>query len=670
MTMLSQWGASLDADAPLPEYPRPQLVRGDWLNINGRWQYAITAFTADGAAHLSAHADPLAVADPQAPPAHWDGQIVVPFSPETPLSGVNRTLGADQILWYRRGFCLPRALQAGERALLHFGAVDQSCRVAVNGVEVGGHTGGYLPFTLDITAAVTAQGTGDDVQHDVVVAVRDVTDAAWLSRGKQSGSRGGIWYTPQSGIWQTVWCEIVPPVAVDRLTLTPQLDRSVVEFTVHSASAPPGARARVRLSAPGATDLDDPDQVSSAVVPVGACTAVPVPGQVRPWSPEDPYLYDVQVTLDADEVRSYLGMRSFGIGTDARGLSQLHLNGKPYLQVGLLDQGYWPDGGYTAPADGALAYDVQLAKDLGFTMLRKHIKIEPLRWYYHCDRLGMLVWQDAVNGGEKYRAGVITTPVAGAPHRRDQRYRVFGRADQRGRAQFEVELVDMIEHLRNVPSLALWVPFNEGWGQFDAVRIADLVRRLDPTRPIDHASGWHDQNAGDLHSLHVYFRRVRVPRRPGRRWPLWLDAHLVRRRPDRVLALTEYGGYSLVLAGSAWSDRTFGYRRLRTAPELYDALQRLHRKQIEPAILRGLAATVYTQLSDVEDEVNGLVTYDRASVKIPVEQMREINDRLRAVARQVGAHVDPSATSRCDRRVNGARPGAVGEDETDGRMGL
>lgn len=642
MRMLTRWGAALDPEAPLPEYPRPQLVRGDWANLNGRWSYAITACAGDGAprpGRSSSSGDPLAVADPSAPPALWDGQIVVPFSPETPLSGVSRSLGADQTLWYRRTFTPPRPLEPGERLLLHFGAVDQSCRVAVNGIEVGGHTGGYLPLTVDITHALAPADpsiAGSSGDAELVVAVRDVTDASWLSLGKQSSNRGGIWYTPQSGIWQTVWCEIVPAVAVDRLTLTPRLDSGTVDVTVHSEHAAPGQTARVTLSAPGAAAAT----VTSAVVPVNTPGAVTVSGELRPWSPEDPYLYHLQVSLGTDSVSSYVGMRSFGVGTDDRGHSHLLLNGRPYLQVGLLDQGYWPDGGYTAASDDALVYDVQLAKDLGFTMLRKHIKVEPLRWYHHCDRLGMLVWQDAVNGGGRYRPSVITTPVAASLHVSDRRYPAFARADPEGRAQFETELTDMIEHLRSVPSLALWVPFNEGWGQFDASRITDLVRELDPTRPVDHASGWHDQGAGDLHSLHVYFRPVRLPRDPGRRWPLWPDAHLLRRRRPRVIALTEYGGYSLALPGRTWGEKVFGYRRLRTARDLLSALQQLHRRQIEPAIRRGLAATCYTQLSDVEDEVNGLVTYDRDVVKLPAEELRAINDRLRAVAAQMGSHVE------------------------------
>ncbi len=599
--MLTPWGELLDPDAPLPEYPRPQLVRGDWLNLNGRWQYAFAPF---------AGADPLAVDDPARPRRSpdgafvSDGEIIVPFSPETALSGVGRTLRHDQLLWYRRAFALPRALRAGERVLLHFGAVDQTCRVAVNGVEIGGHTGGYLPFALDVTDAVAGRA-----QHEVVVAVRDVTDAAWLTRGKQSLRRGGIWYTPQSGIWQTVWLEIVPAVHVERLDFVPHLDTGELEITVHVGAAGAGDVADVEITADG-------EAAASVTVPTNTPTRIALPQPVRTWSPEDPFLYDLEVRLGDDVVHSYAGMRSFGVDAGADGHPRLLLNGEPYLQVGLLDQGYWPDGGYTAPSDAALEYDVRLAKAMGFTMLRKHIKVEPLRWYHHCDRLGMIVWQDAVNGGGLYKPVTITAPALTPLRLRDDAYARFAREDAAGRASFEVELDEMIAHLRAVPSIGLWVPFNEGWGQFDAARIAAHVRSSDHSRPVDHASGWHDQGAGDLQSLHVYFRRFRAPRR----------------RDRRVLALTEYGGYSLAVPGHTWSRKTFGYRTYRTKAALQRAFERLHDDEIAPAIRGGLGATVYTQLTDVEDEVNGLITYDRRFIKIPIEVVRAVNDRLRAAA--------------------------------------
>ncbi|WEG09564.1 glycoside hydrolase family 2 TIM barrel-domain containing protein [Microbacterium horticulturae] len=613
MTPLTRWGEQLDPAAPLPEYPRPQLVRERWQNLNGVWDYAIVPFD-DGQGGAD---DPLAVADPTAPPQAWDGEIVVPFSPEMPLSGVGRTLHSRETLWYRRTFAAECG--EGERVILHLDAVDQSCRVAVDGVEVAFHTGGYLPVVVDVTAALA-----DRSEHELVVAVRDVTDASWLARGKQSSSRGGIWYTPQSGIWQTVWLEVVPRVAVDTLVLTPHLASGEIEVTVGTDHANDTEGA---LTA-AVTVLADGEVVASTAVLVGQPTRVALPQPVRPWSPEDPFLYDVEIALGDDHVRSYVGMRSFGVGRDAAGTPRLLMNGEPYLPVGLLDQGYWPDGGYTAPSDEALEYDVRLAKRLGYTMLRKHIKVEPMRWYHHCDRLGMLVWQDAVNGGTAYKPQIITAPAFGAPPIRDDRYRAFARADERGREQFEVELAEMIEHLRSVPSIALWVPFNEAWGQFDAARIAGVVSELDPTRPVDHASGWHDQGAGDLRSLHIYFRPVR-PRR---------------RRDDRVLAVTEYGGYSLIVPGHTFGTKTFGYRRYRSREKWQAAFERLHEREIAPAIRKGVAALVYTQLSDVEDEVNGLVTYDRRFIKADEQRTHRMNDALRAAAAESGGHSGASAS--------------------------
>ncbi|WP_328383447.1 glycoside hydrolase family 2 [Micromonospora zamorensis] len=578
--LLTPWGETLDPDRPLPEYPRPQLVRDSYLNLNGRWQYAIT--------------------DSHQQPQGYDGEIIVPFSPETPLSGVNRQLLPGQTLWYSRILRLPDGFRPAPsaRVLLHFGAVDQTCEVLVNGTPVGMHTGGYLPFHCDITGAL------HDDDNTLVVAVRDDTDTAHHSRGKQRLRRGGIWYSPQSGIWQTVWAECVPARHVRRLSLTPLLDEGCVEVTVH---ADPGA-----LDAT-VTILAGDDVVGVAQAPAGRPVRVPVPA-ARRWSPEDPYLYGVVVDLGDDRVRSYVGMRSFGVGPAPDGTPRLLLNGAPYFHAGILDQGYWSDGWYTAPSDEALVHDIATMKQLGFTMLRKHIKIEPARWYYHCDRLGMLVWQDMVNGGGRYRPLVVTAPAVSPLRLTDRRRRWFARDDDAGREQFRAELHDTVEQLRNVVSIAVWVPFNEGWGQFDAAAIAAEVAALDPTRSVDHASGWHDQGGGDLRSLHVYFRRFRVPRRG---------------RDHRVLVLSEYGGYSLAVSGHTSTDREFGYRRFRDAASLGAAFRRLHAEQIAPAIAKGLSATVYTQLSDVEDEVNGLLSYDRRLLKLPAELVAEVNRQLR-----------------------------------------
>ncbi|MCC3280668.1 glycoside hydrolase family 2 [Arthrobacter sp. zg-Y40] len=603
MTLLTAWGSALDPDAVLQEYPRPQLVRDSYLNLNGYWQYAVTP------------------AAEQEPPDTWAGQILVPFSPEAPLSGVGRQLQPDQALWYRRTVRLPEGF-AGERVLLHFGAVDQSCTVTVNGIPVGGHVGGYLPFTLDVTDALVLDGQSGDSGQEIVVRVRDISDTGYHSRGKQKLDRGGIWYTAQSGIWQTVWLESVPRISIGRLALVPGLES--VDITVLlDGGAGPGAGEGG--SADGGPDLTAVVTLSAGGHTVAEAAVVPgVPSRIRVpdphlWTPEDPFLYDVEVRLldggrEVDRVQSYTGLRTVGMGPDAKGRQRLLLNGRPYFHAGLLDQGYWPDGLYTAPSDAALASDIRRAKDLGFTMLRKHIKIEPLRWYYHCDRLGILVWQDLVNGGSTYRNSVIRPPAAGAPHRSDDAYLVFGRDDEQGRQEFLAELRGTVELLQNAVSLAVWVPFNEGWGQFDANAAAHLLRRLDPTRTIDHASGWHDQGGGDLKSVHVYVVPFRL--RKG-----WL-------RGGRAVVLSEYGGYSLRIPGHTFNAKEHGYRSFRSRAALKRAYRLLMLRQIEPAVARGLAATVYTQLTDVEDEDNGLLTYDRAVLKIDAGTVRELNARL------------------------------------------
>ncbi|WP_104105452.1 DUF2804 family protein [Nocardioides sp. 616] len=561
----------------LTEYPRPQLVRDSYLNLNGTWEHAFT--DAGDWSH----------------PEVWDGPILVPFSPEAPLSGVGRTLQPDEALWYRRTVVLPDGF-VRDRVLLHFGAVDQDCEVWVDGAPVGGHRGGYLPFALDVTDALTGPG------FELVVRVRDVTDTSFRSRGKQKLDPGGIWYSAQSGIWQTVWLESVPRQWVEQLVLTPHLDAGEVEVTVVPAADAP-AVARVTIG------------VVSEEVPVGVPTRVWLGAEVRTWSPEDPFLYDVSVTLGEDEVTSYVGMRSFGIGPDRHGHVRLLLNGEPYLHAGLLDQGYWPDGLYTAPTDEALVHDIRTAKELGFTMLRKHIKVEPLRWYHHCDRLGMLVWQDMVNGGRSYRHAVVTAPVLAPVKLADHRHALFGRQDDDGRAEFVDELEATVHLLRSVPSIAVWVPFNEGWGQFDAAEAAAWLKELDPTRLVDHASGWHDQGAGDMVSRHVYFRRYRLSRG---------DA-----ADPRAAVLSEYGGYSHRVPGHTWSDAEFGYRKYADRAAFQAAFLRLQELQIGPAVRDGLAAFVYTQLADVEEETNGLMTYDRRELKVDPDAVRASNERLR-----------------------------------------
>ena len=569
--LMTPWGEHLDENCILTEYPRPQMRRDSYLNLNGRWEYAIT--------------------DSDELPRRWDGTILVPFSPESALSGVGRSLQPGQALWYRREVIVPQGfIPADGRLLLHFGAVDQEAAVYWNGRLLGRHMGGYNAFTLDATDALGPR-------NSLVVRVHDDTDASFHSRGKQKTRRGGIWYTPQSGIWQTVWMEAVPRHYIESLRIVPLFDQSAVEVMV-------------RCSQP----LQCEATVDGRTVPFtsGEPARIPMP-DFRAWSPEDPYLYDLSVTLGEDRVESYFGMRKMEVRADRGGVKRLFLNGEPYFQSGLLDQGYWPDGLYTAPSDEALIYDIQTAKAMGFNLLRKHIKVEPMRWYYHCDRLGMLVWQDMPSGGGKYRFSTITLPLVTGIHRRDNHYRAFARASSQGRGEYMDELEEMVGQLFNAPSVVLWVPFNEGWGQFDSTFVMERLRALDPTRPVDPASGWHDQGAGELRSLHVYFKPFRFRRD----------------RRGRALALSEFGGYNLRVDGHCFNQKDYGYRRLPDAAALWRDFSRLYEREVLPAVPRGLCASVYTQLSDVEDELNGLMTYDRRVVKLDADEVRELNEWLK-----------------------------------------
>ena len=569
--MKTIWGEQLSANSILPEYPRPQLKRKSFLNLNGPWAFYM------GPAEEK--------------PDRFTETILVPFSPESQLSGIHRKKGRGDILCYRRSFTLPEGFRKG-RVLLHFGAVDLAATVSVNGRECGTHRGGYWPFSYDITDRLREKNVIEVTVED------DGAESNLDARGKQSSKPGGIWYTAQSGIWQTVWLESVPAKHITGLRITPLFDQGSV-------------RIQVEANAPGPCliHLDGMIYTAAAGTPV----LVPVEN-MRPWTPADPYLYPFSVAFGEDRVESYFGMRTCTVEPDETGTPRLCLNHRPLFQNGLLDQGYWPDGLYTPPAEEAMVCDIQTMKALGFNMLRKHIKIEPLRWYYLCDTMGMLVWQDMVSGGGPYRAGVVTVPVAGLfPHRVDSNYKAFGRRSESSRLRYYEELEETVKLLYNCPSIVMWVPFNEGWGQFDARRIAGKVKKLDPTRPVDHASGWHDQGGGDVDSRHVYYKPVRL-KNDGR----------------RVLALSEFGGYSLPIPGHFAENKEFGYRAYRGAGEWMDAVEKLYREQVIPHIEKeGLSAAVYTQVSDVEEEVNGMMTFDRRVTKMDESRMTAINAALK-----------------------------------------
>lgn len=561
--LTTKWGEALDREHPLPEYPRPQLRRGSFLNLNGVWQYAVSTLNSE--------------------PEEYDGDIVVPFPLESELSGVGRVLQPGEYLWYRREFTLPEDFNVG-RVLLHFGAVDQCARVWVNGMDACTHTGGYLPFSADITGLLF------EGENTLVVRVTDDTDRSYHTRGKQKLKPGGIWYSPVSGIWQTVWCESVPENYISSLFITPHLEDGSVELLVMGEGA-------VRAVIDG--DAYDFEAGTSALLKLR---------EVRAWSPEEPYLYKLELAMGDDRVESYFAMRSVGIGEDRNGVKRLLLNGKPYFQNGLLDQGWWPDGLYTAPSDEALAFDIAAAKTMGFNMLRKHVKVEPLRWYYHCDRLGMLVWQDMPNGGGAYSALTVSAPLLTGSHSRDDKYSKFARREEKGRDEFREELLDMVSHLYNAPSIVTWVIFNEGWGQFDSDKCAEAVLELDSSRILDRTSGWHDQGSGELRSIHLYFDDYK-------------------HKPDklgRCVVLSEFGGYTLPIDGHAWPGKPFGYKKFDSQEKFRRALTLLYDGQIRPACMSGLAAAIYTQLTDVENELNGLITYDRRVIKLSPADIKRI----------------------------------------------
>ena len=580
---------------PLAEYPRPAMRRDSCEILNGPWQYAITQ-TAEY-------------------PAAWQGSILVPYSPEAPASGVGRTLQPGQWLHYHRLFAPPAG--EGGRVLLHFGAVDYACAVQVNGHLAGGHWGGYWPFTLDITDLLN--GTG---RNSLWVAVQDPTGHGTQARGKQTLKPGGMFYPAQSGIWQTVWLERVPDNYIQTLTVTPDYDARTVTVRVHTAKPGGAVNLWAMVRAGGVTIAED--WGSDEADQDGEVTLNIPEEHFFPWSPDTPFLYDLTVgtnqgeEAEFDTVHSYFALRKWSCAPDAHGVLRFCLNDKPILLNGLLDQGYWPEGLYTPPSDAAVERELSEVKALGFNLLRKHAKIEPQRWYYHCDRLGLIVWQDIVNGGSAYNLWFVTylTNVLQPLLRRfpDGKAcrRLLSRAKPAGREEYAHELADTVQALRCHPCIACWVPFNEGWGQFDAGKAVQALRALDGTRLVDEASGWFDQGGGDVHSLHNYFYPLRI------------------RPQKRTVALSEYGGIAWPMPGHEPPHKTYGYGTAKDRQELTARYKKLQLKTVLPQLEKGLSALVYTQLTDVEDEVNGLFTYDRAAVKPDANAVRSVNAALAA----------------------------------------
>ncbi len=541
--LLTRWAAEVNPTNAHPEYPRPQLVRPDWLNLNGLWNYAVTPLASNEVTSFA-------------------GQILVPFPIESALSGVMRRLDENSTLWYQRHFQVPAAW-AGKRVRLHFGAVDWHAHVFINGHEVGQHRGGYDAFSFDITDSLKWSG-----EEKIRVAVFDPTEGD-QPRGKQSRKPEGIFYSPNSGIWQTVWLEPVPKICIDDLRLTPDVDAHLLRVRVATGSLAESLQVEVHALAAG-------QEIGSVTGPANKELSLPI-AAMHLWSPEDPFLYDLRITLKdgervVDSVASYFGMRKIALHKDDAGVTRLMLNDHFTFQVGTLDQGYWPDGIYTAPTDDALRFDIEFLKRSGFNLARKHVKVEPDRWYYWCDKLGLLVWQDMPSGNN-------TTPDS--------------------RTQFEVELQRMVEGRFNHPSIIVWVLFNEGWGQYDTERLVPWLKSLDTSRLVDNASGWTDKRVGDLIDVHSY---------PGPECP--------QTEMDRAAVLGEFGGLGLGLEGHKWSKQFWGYLPMTNTATLTarycKLLDRVH-------VLRdsfGLSAAIYTQTTDVETECNGLMTYDRAVSKL------------------------------------------------------
>jgi len=573
----TQWADDVNPANTLPDYPRPQMQRSDWQNLNGLWQYAI-----------------LPVSGNDAIPTAFQGNILVPFAAESALSGVGKIVGKDNILWYHRDIAVSDK-RKGKRTLLHFGAVDWRSDIYVNGKQIGRHEGGYDPFSFDITDALK-KGS----KQQLAVRVWDPTNDGPQPHGKQVVKPEGIWYTPVTGIWQTVWLETVPDTYIASTKQTPDLDNNTLSVNTSVENLQPGDI--INISAwKGSEKVAEKTGADTSVI-----LSIPNP---EAWSPSHPFLYDLKLTVmrkgkAVDEVKSYFAMRKISIAPDANGIQKMMLNNKFVFEFGPLDQGWWPDGLYTAPTDAALKFDIEKTKEMGFNMIRKHIKVEPARWYFYCDQLGMLVWQDMPSGdlGNHW----------------ENRPGVLGRATDKDRTPesegyYRKEWNAIMDALHNYPSIIVWTPFNEAWGQFKTVEIANWTKQKDPSRLVNSASGGNFYPVGDIEDLHNY---------PDPAMP----------RPDvfgakKALVLGEYGGLGLPVSGHTWQDKNWGYQSFKSNDSLLKRYTSLNNK-LEELIKAGLSAAVYTQTTDVEGEVNGFMTYDRKVMKMPIEELKADNEKL------------------------------------------
>jgi beta-galactosidase/beta-glucuronidase len=570
--IMTKWTSEVSQEISLPEYPRPQLVRKEWQNLNGLWDYIIRS-------------------KKTMKNTSYNGKILVPFAIESALSGVKKKIKPRQSLWYHRKFKVSKSWN--EKLLLHFGAVDWKTDVWVNGNFLGTHKGGNVPFSFDITESINLNDT-----NELVLKVWDPTNKGGVERGKQTLRPLGIKYTAVSGIWQTVWLEPVPNTYINSLRILPSLEDESIIITVKCTEQKAGDILNFIIK-------DENKEIINNLGELNDANKINIPNP-KPWSPDNPFLYDIiiQIIRDnkvIDEISSYFGIRDISVKLDLDGHHRIYLNNEKIFQFGTLDQGYWPDGLYTAPTDDALKYDIEITKELGFNMIRKHGKLEPARWYYYCDKLGILVWQDMPSGGN------MTLIMQGIGMFFKKRKEV-NRRKKSQKPGFYKELDAMIETLYNHPSIIIWVPFNEGWGQFDTKNIVNMIKEKDPSRLVNNASGWHDQGVGDLSDCHHYPSPA-LPKNIG----------------DRAAVLGEFGGLGLKLKDHVWKKKLkFSYKGNSNAQELLERYSKLMLK-LKKLIPRGLCASVYTQITDVEGEINGLLTYDREIIKMDIERQKEIN---------------------------------------------